>query len=86
MEGKRLRDNQYPANPGEYSKIVTDKGTFWFVLPPNVPGNVFGSLTHHDIKEHEDGTITVAEEISYASFDGSTKWRGTLTKGVWKEC
>ncbi len=44
-----------------------------------------GALPDHHIEEHEDCTITVAEEIVLYKENGEVRWRGQLTKGIFIE-
>jgi hypothetical protein len=82
-QGIRVTDGEWPTNPGEYSKHITDKGIVWFCVVPTSSIGA-GSLANHAIQEHEDGTISVTPSILIDN--GHKKWHGYLTKGIWKEC
>lgn len=76
MDGRRVhpdRNGVLNLGPGEYGR--TEKGVWW-LQPPR------GSLRvakPEAVTEHEDGTITVAGQIS------NKQWKGQLVKGVWKQ-
>ena len=85
MQGKRVELIPQPGgfqllNPGEYGKW-TD-GT-WSACTPNGHG---ANLSHHDVVEHEDGTITVTPSILVSNNKDGALWHGYLTRGVWREC
>ena len=86
MIGKRVKDGDWPENPGEYSKWIRNGKVRWFVIPPK-SGLPCGYLDDHTIIEHEDGTITVSPSILFEkrneNFPG---WHGYLEKGIWREC
>ena len=47
---------------------------------------MMGNLTNHEVKEHEDGTITVAPSILIGVREsGKEQWHGFLEHGVWRE-
>ena len=82
MQGKRIYPDSngelWPIQPGEYGQL----GKMWLACTPN---GLLGDLTHHDVEEHEDGTITVNPSI--LTKDGVGKsWHGYLKRGVWSEC
>ena len=96
MKGKRLPDNSYPGNPGEYSRQThtgSEAGSdvlqhpYWAVRTPN---GHHGNLEKHTVTENADGTITVNPSISVkTSMDGGKTWieeyHGWLKGGVWTE-
>lgn len=61
---------------GEYGKDA--RGT-WMARPPGLD---MGSLEHHEVTEHEDGTVTVSPSILIS--DGQVQWHGFLVRGIWK--
>ncbi len=80
MQGKRV---EYPGwgtmpEPGSYWK---GKDGNWYAMTPN---GLHGGLASHAVKEHEDGTITVAPSILVRGHDGT--YHGYLERGVWREC
>lgn len=91
MKGKRIADNKYCANNGEYSKQTDTKPygkEYWNCKTPN---GHYGCLVDHKVIEHEGGTITVSPSILVSMSTGSAKtkkslWHGYLEKGVWREC
>lgn len=91
VPGKRIADGEWPGNPGEYSKHLTEKQSgekkvVWFCIPPK-PGIGCGSLENHTVTEHADGTITVSPSILISGGrDGLVRWHGYLEKGIWREC
>lgn len=84
--------------PGAYWKYLTRDGggpmdcgderhargnltrTVWGI---HVPGNGIGTLMAHTVREHEDGTITVApgDGSSNSILQGS--WHGYIDRGRW---
>lgn len=96
MQGKRLPNNKFPDNPGEYAfmdnmneeTLKAGGVPHWLIYTPN---GQYGSLRTHKVVEHEDGTITVSPSILIKdSVDwGKTyidRYHGYLEKGVWREC
>jgi len=84
MQGKRVQlvpqeGGFQRLSAGEYGQW-TD-GT-WYASTPNDHG---ANLSHHDVVEHEDGTISVQPSILVSVHDVPL-WHGYLTRGVWKEC
>lgn len=65
-----LSDGDYGFNP---------KSERWQVRPP---GFNAGSIPHHSVVEHDDGTITVSPSIVLV--DGEDRWHGFLERGVWR--
>lgn len=72
------------AHAGPRADRLTD--TMWGFYSPD--GNGMGTLVHHTVREHEDGTISVLPN------DGSsnsilhkgardTQWHGYIRHGVW---
>lgn len=81
MQGKRIDNDKWPENPGEYSKFKQHDGVvFWACM---LPDGQMGRLSTHDIVEHEDNTITVSPSILVT---GEKQWHGYLEHGVWREC
>jgi len=93
---------QGALQPGDYWKylgrdggplLVSEPGnltgTVWGYYAPNGAG--IGTLRLHTVREHEDGTASVApgdgSSNSILHTDGSGRtWHGYLDHGVWKEC
>lgn len=63
-------------------------GTVWGFYGP-VPGAGVGTLMHHTVREHEDGTATIApgdgSSNSVLTSGRSVSWHGYLERGVWRE-
>ena len=57
---------------GDYGKTIHGK---WLAFPPKAH---LGPLKHHEVVEHEDGSITVSPSIEWPGF------HGYLEKGVWR--
>lgn len=86
------------CSPGSYMKVTTRTGSvMWFIVDPlGAPGTIVKQ--HHQVEEHEDGTITVLPSLDHQrdgydheSFAAMiTKypfgWHGWLEHGIWKEC
>ena len=90
--------------PGDYWKIVNDEdgtprhsdepsnltGTCWYVVVPLGGGYGLGRLEKHTVREHEDGTITVApgdgssNSILVSKANG-VSWHGYIDHGVFRE-
>lgn len=84
MVGRRIyadADGNLPAmQSGDYGKA---KDGAWWIFPP---GFRLGTIRHHQVEEHEDGTITVSPSILYAPFQNEPGWHGYLERGVWRTC
>jgi hypothetical protein len=90
MQGTRLTkiegEDDYlyriAQTPGAYGSA---DGKDWFCTTPN---GLFGNISKHTVKEHEDGTITVSPSILVTSGrdHGQPNWHGYLERGVWREC
>lgn len=82
-EGHILPDGDYnddwDALRGGYWRT---HGGVWMC---GVPAHGFGigSLTKHNITEHEDGTITVSPSILFETGNGR-RWHGYLERGEWR--
>ena len=63
---------------GEYGQCGL--GGIWYCRPH---GHHTGSLEHHDVVEHADGTITVSPSILLTGPNG--QWHGYLEHGQWRE-
>lgn len=79
MIGRRI----YPDERGALTMREGDYGRdgqgVWHVRPP---GCHAGSIPHHEVVEHEDGTITVSPSILLQDENGT--WHGYLERGVWR--
>lgn len=84
IQGKRrdLSDGMFALlEPGEYGQ--TPDGTWWMRVPVE-KGFGPGRLSSHEVKEHEDGTITVSPSILCQGHHDKT-WHGYLEHGIWRE-
>lgn len=61
---------------GEYGRYRST----WFGRTPN---GLACDLTHHNVIEHEDGTLTCSPSIDVKAGDLG-RWHGFLERGVWK--
>lgn len=79
MVGRRLKNdwNEGLPSPGDY--WLADG--CWFGCTPN---GLVANLSHHDVVEHPDRTITVLPSILCSQPDGPT-WHGFLERGVWQQ-
>lgn len=65
-------------------------GSMWGIAAPMDERGVFGIgiLTKHTVREHEDGTITVApgdgSSNSILVTRGSAQWHGYIERGYWR--
>lgn len=72
---------------GEPSNLT---GSMWGVAAPINEQGVFaiGTLTKHTVREHEDGTITVApndgSSNSIRITRGAAEWHGYIERGYWR--
>lgn len=88
MQGRRLPDgfHYFDAEPGDYWKqllgTVEEPGEK-FIWSVRDPDGHLGSLTKHEVVEHEDGTITVSPSI-LNDRPPSGSWHGFLERGVWR--
>lgn len=63
-------------------------GGIWGIVTPN---GRRGTLVLHTVREHEDGTITVApgdgssNSILTSGHDDRPEWHGYIDRGVWSE-
>lgn len=102
MQGRRRSDGTSPFDlePGDYSKRSvtnhdeTDHWTMWYVCAPD--GQRFylanehdrdRSGKHHEVDEHDDGTISVVPKPANSNSIQSPNqgWHGWIDHGVWKE-
>lgn len=92
MNGNRISDRSDGSlsgiNPGDYWKD-TRNGYFYCACPvrDSEGGLVIGGLGHHDITEHEDGTITVSPSILVSGGSGPVMkelYHGFLEHGIWR--
>lgn len=64
-------------------------GTVWGFYAPNGCG--IGTLLKHTVREHEDGTITVApgdgssNSVLITGGESRQSWHGFVYRGVWRE-
>jgi hypothetical protein len=87
--GTRLPDDTFPEEPGAYSKVF---GGEWVVSTPD--GCIFHLASerrpdrngkHHEVEEHEDGSISVLPRPGNSNSILSPKgWHGYLERGVWR--
>lgn len=80
MQGKRhdRPDDSIPES-GEYGKNSIGQ---WLCCPPDT--DLLGSLSKHEVTEHEDGTITVSLSILLTHHTGK-QWHGYLERGIWRK-
>ena len=86
MQGRRV----YPDAQGSLALAEGDygfdpKAGHWVIRPP---GCHAGGIPHHEVTEHEDGTITVSPSIVLwdSGKDGiMMSWHGYLERGVWRK-
>lgn len=93
--------------PGDYWKILNDEDgtprlvraegklteTCWYVVVPlgSKRGYGLGRLEKHTVREHEDGSITVApgdgssNSIFVTKGAGGPSWHGYIERGVFRE-
>ena len=64
---------------GDYGKMADG---FWLCRPP---GRHAGIINHHQVTEHEDGTITVSPSLVIDDGDSAQPpWHGFLEHGMWR--
>lgn len=90
MQGARVADDHLPERPGEYASVF---GGEWVVCAPD--GAIFhlaseaspdGNGKHHEVEEHEDGTISVLPRPNNSNSILSPQgWHGYLRRGVWEQ-
>lgn len=79
MQGiRRDRLDGSIPEPGEYGKGADGH---WQCCPPDT--DLIGGLRHHDVIEHDDGTITVSPSILIRGHSGR-EWHGWLERGIWR--
>jgi hypothetical protein len=91
MQGKRVPDNTFPENPGEYSKL-TNGPVEWVVCCPTgqrfhlaSPQSPDSKGNYHVVDEHDDGTISVCPPGNSIMAPGE-RWHGHIIKGEWVPC
>ena len=78
MIGRRIYPDKGDSfKPGDYG---IEKGEWQCRTPDSNIG--LGSLTNHEVIEHDDGTITVSPSILIT---GKASWHGYLKEGIWTE-
>lgn len=64
-------------------------GGVWGVIAPGDNDTLLGFLLLHTVREHEDGTATIApgdgSSNSVLISTGKSSWHGYLDRGVWRE-
>lgn len=97
MQGRRVYadvNGSITFSDGDYG--LDPKDGCWYARPP---GSHLGSLSNHDVVEHEDGTITVSPSILVTWVDWQSddkgmpieatrvekQWHGYLERGIWRE-
>lgn len=76
--------------PGAYGRVTAPDAEprirgLWFVRTPN---GLFGTLRHHSVVEHDDGTITVKPQVFATEMEKGkvvSAWHGWLRAGEWTE-
>jgi hypothetical protein len=69
-------------HPGDYGFWA--EGEHWVAIAPSGDAANLGA---HDVKEHEDGTITVSPSIAVSTSRKGVKiqvWHGFIERGVWR--
>ena len=82
LQGKKLADDEWPVNPGEYSKVNGK----WYAVSPDGSGPIglTGFRKPWNVTENTDGTITVNPSIRVLGAPGQPDlWHGYLIKGIW---
>jgi hypothetical protein len=85
---KVLNNDGSPTKSADPNNLT---GTVWYVAAPKNDGGgyMIGKLEHHTVREHEDGTITVApgDGSSNSIFitRSSNSWHGYIDRGRWYE-
>jgi hypothetical protein len=83
---KYLRDDGEPMHSADPGNLT---GTCWGFYAPNGCG--IGTLMYHTVREHEDGTCTIAHgdgssnSVLITGGEGG-EWHGYMDHGVWKSC
>lgn len=67
---------------GAYCPVIVDGRKTWRCVTPN--GHM-GTLSKHDVTEHEDGTISVSPSIALSNPQEGELYHGFLERGVWRE-
>lgn len=81
-QGKRVYCDEGGAlylEPGDYGFVPAPKGYkggVWMARPPK--GDA-GTLSNHQVTEHDNGAISVNPSIQ------SDSWHGYLERGIWLE-
>lgn len=81
MRGRRVDpnpDGSFRLEPGDYCR---DNSGVWWACAPVQGEHYAGTLTDHDVIEHEDGTITVSPSLVF----GNSNYHGWLKAGVWTD-
>lgn len=81
MHGERLADRSDPftfGTPPSGAYWIGEDGR-WYVMTPN---GLLGCLANHDVKEHEDRTITVTPSILVRGHGRG--YHGFLERGTWR--
>lgn len=104
-QGRRREDTllgELPEDvqPGDYWRVITRDGEpmrsstpenltggVWMVRPPR---SGIGTLVHHTVREHDDGTCSIEPDDGSSNsvlIDGGAggSWHGYLYRGVWEE-
>jgi hypothetical protein len=68
----------HKLKPGEVSKCP-ETGRYYACTPNDHLAN----LMHHEVTEHEDGTITVSPSISVSTAEAEV-YHGFLERGQWR--
>lgn len=63
--------------------------TVWGIVTPN---GLYGMLSIHTVREHDDGTISIrpgdgsSNSVLIEQGPGGPSWHGYIEHGVWSEC
>jgi hypothetical protein len=80
-----VRDGSRPRIEHHYGKLTEE---CWYVAAPMSYGFALGNLERHTVREHEDGTISVApgdgssNSILITGHHGE-QYHGFIDQGVW---
>lgn len=65
---------------GAYMKVLAEDGSTWCWYIRDPTGDASSIRQHHQVVEHDDGTITVSPSIVVRH---GNRWHGWLRQGEW---
>lgn len=80
-------DRRWWGNDDRFASNLT--GGVWGIVTPN---GLYGMLSIHTVREHDDGTISVrpgdgsSNSILVQGGPEGASWHGYIEHGVWSEC